>query len=387
MQNGFFHSITRTYLYKVKRIKLHNLYFEPFIEPKEINSIVHSLAEQVSKDCKGETPLFIGILNGSFMFAADFVRAYKGDCEISFVKLASYEGTSSTEKVKHLVGLNENLEGRTVVILEDIIDTGNTLKEIYKIFEDKKLKELKIATLFFKPDVFKKELPIDYIGKSIPDKFIVGYGLDYDGLGRNNPAIYQLTTQPNMKNIVLFGPPGAGKGTQATLLKEKYNLIHISTGDVFRYNIKNETELGLLAKKFMDDGNLVPDEVTIDMLKAEVNKNADVNGFIFDGFPRTESQAEALDVFLQEKGEQINGMVALEVSEDLLVGRLLERGKTSGRTDDTDEGKIRNRFNEYNTKTAILKDFYQAQGNYYGVNGVGSIDDITERLSTVFDKL
>ncbi len=387
MQNGFFHSITRTYLCKVKRIKLHNLYFESFIEPKEINTIVHSLAEQVSKDCKGETPLFIGVLNGSFMFAADFVRAYKGDCEISFVKLASYQGTSSTEKIKHLVGLNEDLEGRTVVILEDIIDTGNTLQEIYKIFEDKKLKELKIATLFFKPDVFKKELPIDYVGKSIPDKFIVGYGLDYDGLGRNNPAIYQLTTQPNMKNIVLFGPPGAGKGTQATLLKEKYNLIHISTGDVFRYNIKNETELGLLAKKFMDDGNLVPDKVTIDMLKAEVNKNADANGFIFDGFPRTESQAAALDVFLQEKGEQINGMVALEVSEDLLVGRLLERGKTSGRTDDTDEGKIRNRFNEYNTKTAILKDFYQAQGNYYGVNGVGSIDDITERLSTVFDKL
>jgi len=371
----------------VKRIKLHNLYFESFIEPKEINTIVHSLAEQVSKDCKGETPLFIGVLNGSFMFAADFVRAYKGDCEISFVKLASYQGTSSTEKIKHLVGLNEDLEGRTVVILEDIIDTGNTLQEIYKIFEYKKLKELKIATLFFKPDVFKKELPIDYVGKSIPDKFIVGYGLDYDGLGRNNPAIYQLTTQPNMKNIVLFGPPGAGKGTQATLLKEKYNLIHISTGDVFRYNIKNETELGLLAKKFMDDGNLVPDKVTIDMLKAEVNKNADANGFIFDGFPRTESQAAALDVFLQEKGEQINGMVALEVSEDLLVGRLLERGKTSGRTDDTDEGKIRNRFNEYNTKTAILKDFYQAQGNYYGVNGVGSIDDITERLSTVFDKL
>ena len=137
----------------------------------------------------------LGLISTSFMFAADFARAYKGDCEISFVKLASYQGTSSTEKVKQLVGINEDLEGRTVVILEDIIDTGNTLQEIYKIFEDKKLKQLKIATLFFKPDVFKKELPIDYIGKSIPDKFIVGYGLDYNGLGRNNPAIYQLTTQ------------------------------------------------------------------------------------------------------------------------------------------------------------------------------------------------
>ncbi|MFT4577014.1 MAG: adenylate kinase [Polaribacter sp.] len=190
-----------------------------------------------------------------------------------------------------------------------------------------------------------------------------------------------------MKNIVLFGPPGAGKGTQATLLKEKYDLIHISTGDVFRFNIKNETEIGLLAKKYMDEGDLVPDEVTINMLKAEVNKNADANGFIFDGFPRTESQAKALDLFLTDKNTKINGMVALEVSEDLLVARLLERGKVSGRTDDTDEGKIRNRFNEYNTKTAILKDYYQAQGNYFGVNGVGSIDDITKRVSTVFDKL
>jgi adenylate kinase len=179
----------------METIKLHDLHFKPFISAEEINTIVRSLAEQVGNDCKEETPLFIGILNGSFMFAADFVRAYKGDCEISFVKLASYQGTSSTEKVKQLVGINEDLEGRTVVILEDIIDTGNTLQEIYEIFKDRKLKQLKIATLFFKPDVFKKELPIDYIGKSIPDKFIVGYGLDYNGLGRNNPAIYQLTTQ------------------------------------------------------------------------------------------------------------------------------------------------------------------------------------------------
>ena len=176
-------------------IKLHDLYFKPFIKKDEIDQIVQLLATQVAEDCKNETPIFIGILNGSFMFVSDFVKSYKGDCEISFVKLASYQGTSSTEKVKQLVGINEDLEGRTVVILEDIIDTGNTLQEIYNIFKDKKVKQLKIATLFFKPDVFKKELPIDYIGKSIPDKFIVGYGLDYNGLGRNYPSIYQLTTQ------------------------------------------------------------------------------------------------------------------------------------------------------------------------------------------------
>jgi|TARA_B110000240_G_C13449803_1_gene432026 adenylate kinase len=369
-------------------IKLHDLYFKPFITKEEITGIVKSLAKQVKADlAKDEIPVFVGILNGCFLFAADFIREFNGNCEVSFVKLASYEGTTSTQKVKQLVGLNENLAGRTVIILEDIIDTGATLQEIYNIFRDKKVKQLKVATLFFKPDVFKKELPIAYIGKSIEDKFIVGYGLDYDGLGRNKAAIYQLTTPPKMKNIVLFGPPGAGKGTQATLLKEKYDLVHISTGDVFRYNIKNKTELGVLAKTYMDDGNLVPDEVTINMLKAEVEKNTTAKGFIFDGFPRTESQAKALDAFLAEKGAQINGMVALEVSEDLLVQRLLERGKTSGRTDDTDEDKIRNRFNEYNTKTAILKDFYQEKGTYYGVNGVGSIEDITNSLSAVFDTL
>ena len=190
-----------------------------------------------------------------------------------------------------------------------------------------------------------------------------------------------------MKNIVLFGPPGAGKGTQADLLKEKYDLLHISTGDVFRSNINNKTELGILAKSYMDNGDLVPDEVTIDMLKAEVDKNPNAKGFIFDGFPRTESQAKALDNFLEEKGELISGMVALEVPEDLLVTRLLERGKISGRTDDQDESKIRNRFNEYNTKTAILKDYYQLQGKYFGADGVGTIDDITKRLSEIIDHL
>ncbi|SEB95110.1 adenylate kinase [Tenacibaculum sp. MAR_2009_124] len=372
----------------MKITKIHDLYFKEFVSKNEIDSIVNELAVQIKSDLpENEVPLFIGILNGCFVFAADFVRAYKGDCEISFVKLASYNGTSSTDKVKKLIGVNEDLEGRTVVILEDVIDTGTTLQEIYEIFKTKKLKELKIATLFFKPDVYRKELPINYVGKSIPDSFIVGYGLDYNSYGRNLPAVYQLTTQPKMKNIVLFGPPGAGKGTQATILKEKYNLVHISTGDVFRYNIKNETELGVLAKKYIDAGELVPDEVTISMLKDEVEKNAGVEGFIFDGFPRTESQAIALEEFLAEKGEGINGMVALEVHEDILVERIIERGKTSGRSDDTDEGKIRNRFNEYNTKTAILKDFYHEKGNYHGIDGVGSVEEITDRLSDIFDKL
>ena len=368
-------------------IKLHDKYFKTYISEDKIASAVKRLVKQVSKDCKNETPLFIGILNGSFMFVADFVRKYKYNCEVSFVKLASYEGTNSTGKIKQLVGLNENLEGRTVVILEDIIDTGNTLAEIYEIFKSKKLKQLKIATLFFKPDVYKKALPIDYIGISIPDKFIVGYGLDYDGLGRNLSSIYQITPKPTVKNILLFGPPGVGKGTQADLLKAKYNLVHISTGDVFRSHMRRETKLGILAKSYIDKGNLVPDDVTIKMLKSVVNKVPTSNGIIFDGFPRTKAQAIALDALLEEKGETIGGMITIEVPTSLLIARLLERGKTSGRADDQDENKILNRFNEYFTKTEILKEYYQAQNKYFGIDGVGEIKEITKRLSEVYNKL
>lgn len=190
-----------------------------------------------------------------------------------------------------------------------------------------------------------------------------------------------------MKNIVLFGPPGAGKGTQAEILKEKYKLVHISTGDVFRYNIKNATELGTLAKSYMDKGHLVPDEVTIDMLNAEVEQRPDANGFIFDGFPRTEAQAEALSQLMEKKNSQINAMVALEVSDETLVGRLLERGKESGRPDDANEAVIRERIAEYYRKTDILKSYYQKQDKYFGVDGVGSIQEITERLSAVIDYL
>jgi adenylate kinase len=185
-----------------------------------------------------------------------------------------------------------------------------------------------------------------------------------------------------MLNIVLFGPPGAGKGTQSIKLVEKFNLVHLSTGDVFRYNIKNETPLGQLAKSYMDKGNLVPDEVTINMLKAEVEKQPDAKGFIFDGFPRTTAQAEALDAFLAEKGTSVSMMLALQVDEDELVKRLLLRGKDSGRADDTDESIIRNRIKVYNEQTAVAADFYNAQGKYHPIVGVGTIEEIFERLTS-----
>ena len=190
-----------------------------------------------------------------------------------------------------------------------------------------------------------------------------------------------------MINLILFGKPGAGKGTQAAFLKEKYGLVHISTGDLFRYNIQNGTDLGNLAKSYMDNGDLVPDQVTIDMLEAEVDRNPDAKGFIFDGFPRTESQAETLDRFLAAKGMDITATVALEADDDLLISRLLERGKSSGRTDDQDEVKIRNRFEEYNQKTAVLKTFYQAQNKFHSVNGIGTIEEITSRLTQLIDRL
>lgn len=190
-----------------------------------------------------------------------------------------------------------------------------------------------------------------------------------------------------MTNIVLFGKPGAGKGTQAEFLKTRYNLTHISTGDVFRYNLKNETALGKEAKTYMDKGDLVPDELTIKMLQDEVEKHPDTKGFLFDGFPRTIAQAEALDKFLESKGWKVDATIALEADDEVLVKRLLERGKTSGRADDQDENLIRNRYTEYNEKTAPLMDYYVKQHKFYGVDGIGSIAEITERLSLVIDKI
>ena len=188
-----------------------------------------------------------------------------------------------------------------------------------------------------------------------------------------------------MTNIVLFGKPGAGKGTQADFLKIKYNLYHISTGDLFRFNITNKTSLGNLAKTYMDNGDLVPDEVTIEMLKECVESNFKSEGFIFDGFPRTISQAKVLDEFLGEKSVSISAMISLEVDEEILIKRLIDRGKISGRIDDMNESKIRNRFREYNMKTSILQDYYKKQNKFYGISGVGTIEEINSRLTRLID--
>ena len=190
-----------------------------------------------------------------------------------------------------------------------------------------------------------------------------------------------------MFNIIIFGKPGSGKGTQANFLKEKYSLYHISTGDLFRKNISNKTKLGIEAKSYLDNGDLVPDSVTIKMLENEVLQNKKVKGYIFDGFPRTLAQAKSLDTFLNSINLKINATIALDVDENELITRLLDRGKTTNRSDDQDLEKIKNRFNEYNTKTSILIDFYDKQGKFYSVDGKGSVDDITIRLFDLVESL
>ena len=173
-------------------IQLHDKHFVPFISSEEIEFAITNMAKQMDDDFFDDVPVFVGVLNGSFMVLSDLMKQYRGMCEVSFVKMTSYEGTQSTNAVKQLIGLNQNLEGRTVVIVEDIVDTGNTVEQLKAIFKEQKVKHLKIATLFLKPDVYKKDIKLDYVGIRIPNKFIVGFGLDYDGLGRNLKDIYQL---------------------------------------------------------------------------------------------------------------------------------------------------------------------------------------------------
>ena len=191
-----------------------------------------------------------------------------------------------------------------------------------------------------------------------------------------------------MINIVLFGPPGSGKGTQAQNLIEKFNLKQISTGDLFRFNIKNHTDLGVLAKSYMDKGELVPDQVTIDMLKEEVQKPTDANGFIFDGFPRTADQTEALEKIVEEElNSEISICLSLVVEDELLIKRLLKRGLESGRSDDANETIIRARIKEYYKKTAEVAELYKKQGKYVEINGVGEIEDISKLLFVEVQKI
>ena len=196
-----------------------------------------------------------------------------------------------------------------------------------------------------------------------------------------------MKKQEKRLNIILFGPPGSGKGTQAKMLEEKFGLLQISTGDLFRYELGNNTDLGKKAREYMDKGQLVPDEVTIAMLERKMKKHPEVNGYILDGFPRTIAQCEALDSFLKSRDEQVDRLIALVVPEKELITRLLERGKTSGRSDDANEDVIQNRINVYQKETAPVFGYYDEKGLSVEIEGVGAIDEIHERLSSLISTL
>ncbi len=190
-----------------------------------------------------------------------------------------------------------------------------------------------------------------------------------------------------MINLILFGPPGSGKGTQAKRLAERFNLLHISTGDLFRYELGNNTPLGQEARKYMERGELVPDEITIGMLRNKLEEHPEVAGYIFDGFPRTIPQAEALDKLLASKGQEITALIALDVPDEEIIRRILLRGKESGRADDQSEEIVRNRISNYREQTVPVYEYYAASGKSRTINGMGEIEEIAERLAGEIEAL
>ena len=368
-------------------IKINGKRFRVSIPEAEIKRRVKELAGQISKDLERKNPLFLGVLNGSFIFAADLMREMTIPCEISFVKLASYQGTTSTGKVTEVIGINEDLTGRTVVIVEDIVESGATMQRMIEQLGTRNPESVRICTLFFKPDKLKEDLNLDYVAFRIPDDFILGYGLDYDQAGRGLRDIYTIIEDKKMKNIVIFGAPRSGKGTQSDKMIEKYGLSHISTGDVLRAEIKNGTELGKTAKGYIDNGQLIPDDLMVSILASVYDSfGRDHKGVIFDGFPRTIPQAEALKQMLDERGDKVAAMIELDVPEEELMNRLILRGQQSGRADDNEE-TIKKRLVVYHSQTQPLIEWYKKEGIHYHINGLGELDRIFADICEVIDSI
>ena len=229
-----------------KEITLGDKTFKPFISKEKIDEQISRVAQEINRDYKGKKPLLVGILNGSVMFFSDLLNKIDIECEVAFLRVSSYKGTETTGNVKKVLGLDKNIEGSDVIIVEDIVDTGITLEHIVNDLSGSKPNSLKVASLLFKPNAYTKDYPIDYVGFEVGNEFLVGFGLDYNEIGRNLDELY-IIKEP-MLNIILFGPPGAGKGTQSELIQEKFNLTHLSTGDMFRFHMKNDTALGKKAK-------------------------------------------------------------------------------------------------------------------------------------------
>ena len=367
-------------------MKIKDKKFEIAISAETIQKRVSEIAAHINENMCNKEVVIVSILNGSFMFASDLIKQINFDVKISFVKLSSYDVNSSSGNIKRLIGINEDLKDKTILVIEDIIDTGLTIDKIIRELNVFQPKEIIIAALLFKKSQLVCNFDLNYIGFEVGKEFLIGYGLDYAGYGRNYPAIYKLiqTIKPGIHNILIFGAPGAGKGTQSRKIIEKYNLVHLSTGDILRYAIETNTKLGQMAKLHMDKGGFVPDDVVLNLIEQRLDMNEGTNGFIFDGFPRTVEQAIGLEKLMMKKNMSITGMIALQVETDELKNRLIERGKHGNRSDDTPE-IIENRIRIYHERTAQVAEFFKSRGMFYQVNGSGEINEIFENISKIID--
>ena len=372
------------------KIRLFDKTFKLFIPNAEIEKAIDEVAARINADNAGCTdiPVILCVLNGSMMFTSALMKRLNFTCELVSIKLASYAGTSTTGEVKEMMGFTSDITGRRVIVVEDIVDTGNTIVTLAEKLKEHKAKEVKICTLLFKPEAYTKDVKLDYVGLSIPNAFIVGYGLDYNEVGRNFEDIYVLDSgDPKMKYYVLFGPPGAGKGTQAAAMVERYGLHHISTGNLLRKEIAAGTELGLQAKSLIEDGRLVPDEIVEGMIASEFKNVKGVKGFLLDGFPRTIAQAEALDAMLSESGEEVTAVVSIMIPDQMVVDRISHRAAIEGRADDADVEIIKHRIETYHEQTEPEIAYYQKIGKYHEVDGVGTIEEVRDRIFTLVDRL
>jgi len=371
-----------------KHIKFHDKWFKPFISHDRIISAIDSVAQRVNSDFHGccDVPIVLCVLNGAIPFTGELLQRLEFDCELVSIKMSSYQGTHSTGTVLNVMGLTSDVRGRRIIICEDIVDTGNTIVALKDLLLDKGASDVKICTMLLKPDVYDKPAKIDYIGMSIPNAFIVGFGLDYNELGRNLKDIYVI--DENMKYYILFGPPGAGKGTHAGAIAEKYNLKHISTGELLRAEIAAGTRLGEEAKALIDAGSLVPDAVVEGMIESAFDNIKDVNGFLLDGFPRNIAQAQDLDKMLEKRGEGVTAVISIMISDNVIRQRIAHRAAIEGRADDASEETITNRIKTYHEQTEPLIDYYKKAGKYYECHGDnGDINDNRKRVLDLIESI
>ena len=366
----------------MERILLKDKYFVPYIKYERLEKAIDRVAERINHDFKDfdGVPIVICVLNGSILFTGELMKRLNFPCEFSSVRLSSYEGTLSTGITRKVLGLTSSIKGRTIIVVEDIVDTGKTITDLYALLLDAGAADVKICTMLLKPEVYKKDLKLDYVAMEIENRFIVGFGLDYDQLGRNSKDIYILDKEEPMKHYLIFGPPGAGKGTQAALLVDRFGLRHVSTGDLLRREIAAGTALGLKAKTLIDKGELVPDEVVEGMIASELQSHPDVKGFIFDGFPRTTAQAEHLDALLAKRGQQIDTVLSLAIPDETVFERISHRAEIENRVDDTKPEIIRNRIDNYHAKTEPVISWYRKKGCYREIDGLGTIDEVFRKI-------